>query len=241
MLGLRHDGAVTQARKSILGPRQRKGKTTNPRSLSNQFVAVTVKTTTGHARRYPIRTNASRYCARRAQSTPRANVTFMLFAPAGSQLSTIRLSSAWTGAWQTQPTAHIPSVNPAYCRDSAAPARAGAARRVSVSVPPAACADALAARRLRVPDLTPSTRQEGEVRNTTALLREYQAAGGTNPETHWGKPGTPPAPKNHGPVPGFPPDPHSCLPGTTVLATQTNRGRCKALLATAALLAEERL
>jgi hypothetical protein len=39
---------------------------------------------------------------------------------------------------------------------STAPARAGAVRRVSVSVPRPACADALAPRRLHVPDLTPS-------------------------------------------------------------------------------------
>jgi hypothetical protein len=55
---------------------------------------------------------------------------------------------------------------------STAPARAGAVRRVPGPIPPPACADALAPRRLRVPDLTPSTRQESEVGNTTALLHE---------------------------------------------------------------------
>jgi hypothetical protein len=52
------------------------------------------------------------------------------------------------------------------------PARAGAVRRVSGPIPSPACADAFAPRRLRVPDPTPSTRQESEVGNTTALLHE---------------------------------------------------------------------
>jgi len=55
---------------------------------------------------------------------------------------------------------------------SAAPARAGAVRRVPGPVAPPACADALAPRRLRVPDHTPSQCREGMVRNTTALLHE---------------------------------------------------------------------
>src|SRR5262245_35967091 len=57
-------------------------------------------------------------------------------------------------------------------RTSPAPARAGAVRCVPGPVPPPACADALAARRLRVPDLTPSKSRLGEVGNTTALLHE---------------------------------------------------------------------
>ncbi len=50
-------------------------------------------------------------------------------------------------------------------------------RGVSGLVPPAACADALAACRLRVPDLTPPTRREAEVRNTEAARSERPAAG----------------------------------------------------------------
>jgi len=57
-------------------------------------------------------------------------------------------------------------------RTSPVLACAGAVRCVSVPVSPAACTDVLAPRRFRVPDLTPSTRQEGEVGNTTALLCE---------------------------------------------------------------------
>ena len=48
------------------------------------------------------------------------------------------------------------TAHPVQRPHSTAPARAGAVRRASGPVPPPACADALAARRLRVPDLTPS-------------------------------------------------------------------------------------
>ena len=53
-------------------------------------------------------------------------------------------------------TPHNLATIPAHRPYSTAPACAAAVRGVSVSVPPAACADALAACRLRVPDLTPS-------------------------------------------------------------------------------------
>ena len=66
----------------------------------------------------------------------------------------------------------LPSHRPHRGRTSTVPARAGTVRRVSGPIPPPACADALAPRRLRVPDLTPSQSREGKVRNTTALLHE---------------------------------------------------------------------
>jgi hypothetical protein len=61
-----------------------------------------------------------------------------------------------------------PEAHPPY---SAAPAHAGTTRGRPGPAPPPASTDAVAARRLRVPDLTPTPRgPEGEVRNTTALL-----------------------------------------------------------------------
>ncbi len=70
---------------------------------------------------------------------------------------------------------------------------------------------------------------QGDPRARSGTLRLYcTTSRGTNPETHWGKPGTPapePRPRNPGPVPGFLPDPHSCLPSTTVLtARMTEEG-----------------
>lgn len=59
-----------------------------------------------------------------------------------------------------------------YCLYCANARACGAARRVSAPIPLVAWGDALAARRLRVPELTPTPRgPEGEVGNTTALLR----------------------------------------------------------------------
>ena len=54
----------------------------------------------------------------------------------------------------------IPAIQkPHTGRTNPVPARAGAVRCASVPVPPAACTDVLAPRRLRVPDLTTPTRQ----------------------------------------------------------------------------------
>jgi hypothetical protein len=61
--------------------------------------------------------------------------------------------------------------------------------------------------RLRVPDLTPSTRQESEVRNTTAQLQSEQAKGGPI-RKRTGEPGTAPGPGKSRPrfqVPQTPP------------------------------------
>ena len=67
--------------------------------------------------------------------------------------------------------------------DSTAPACAGAVRCVSVSVPPPACADALAPRRLRVPDLTPPTSKRARSGTLQLCYASKHAGGGTNPET----------------------------------------------------------
>ena len=92
---------------------------------------------------------------------------------------------------------------------------------------PPACPDGLAARRLRVPDLTPTPwRAMAEVRNTPSLLLDQQEGGPIRKRTG-GKPGIPPAPEKYGPVPCFPPDPHSCLPGTTESHRVNKRERCK--------------
>jgi len=65
----------------------------------------------------------------------------------------------------------------AYHPNSAVPVRAGTARRDSGSGTPPARVDAVAAFRFRDPDLTPSTRQEGEVRITPAPLRKLGRRG----------------------------------------------------------------
>jgi hypothetical protein len=56
-------------------------------------------------------------------------------------------------------------------RHKRAPERTGAACPGPAPVHPLTRADEVSAGRLRVPDLTPSTRQESEVGNTTALLQ----------------------------------------------------------------------
>ena len=69
--------------------------------------------------------------------------------------------------------------DPAYCPDTAVSAGAGAARHGSGPVPPAACTNQLAPRRLRVPDLTPTPCRRGQEHSSST---PRPPAGGTNPE-----------------------------------------------------------
>ena len=71
-------------------------------------------------------------------------------------------------------SAGLPRMPPAYSiyrLHRAMPARTGATRRDSGLAPPPTSGDAVAAFRLRDPDLTPSTSKEGEVRITPTALR----------------------------------------------------------------------
>jgi hypothetical protein len=104
----------------------------------------------------------------------------------------------------------------------------GAVCRDSGPISPPAWADALVPRRLRAPDLTPSTRQESKVRNTRLYYTSKQTGGETNPETHWGKPGTP-RPEKHCPVPGLSPRPPFLPPPTNndTPRRANNRGKRK--------------
>ncbi len=111
-----------------------------------------------------------------------------------------------------------------HYRHSAAPARAGAVRRVPGSIPPAACAGALAPRRLRVPDLTPSKRQEG-VRSGTLWL--YSASKtdnrGDQSGNALGNPEPPPAkPRPRFQVPQTPPASHLPPPRKQRRTRRTN-------------------
>jgi hypothetical protein len=110
-----------------------------------------------------------------------------------------------------RPAPHIPATGCTVPAQAQRPRVRGAVRRDSVPVPPPACADALAPRRLRVPDLTPSTRQESEVRNLRLYYTSKQTKEETNPKRTGGTPGTPPAPKNTARC-RVAPDPYSCLP-----------------------------
>src|SRR5690242_13085700 len=65
--------------------------------------------------------------------------------------------------------AHTPRIAPARCPDKPRSGVCGHCAGPSRPAPPAAWGDGVGPRRLRVPDLTPSTSKEGEVGNTTAL------------------------------------------------------------------------
>ena len=79
---------------------------------------------------------------------------------------------------------------PADRQHSATLAGAGTVRRDSGSPPPTS-GDAVAAFRLRDPDLTPSTSKEGEVRITPTPLRTTCRRGDQS-KSHWGHCGWPP-------------------------------------------------
>jgi len=96
---------------------------------------------------------------------------------------------------------------------SAAPARAGAVRCVSVPVSPAACTYVLAPRRFRVPDLNLS--KSKRLRSGTYISALRPPTGETNTEMHWGNPEPPPPPENHGPGSRFPQIPSCLHPKTT--------------------------
>lgn len=124
------------------------------------------------------------------------------------------------GAPGTPGAPQTPRSAPAQWPHSAAPARAGAVRRVSGPVPllPALTRSLRAASAF----LTSPPQQDKWARSGTLRLcsASEQVTGRTTPETHWGRTRNPPGPRKHGPVPGSPPDPHSCLPKTaTVPAT----------------------
>ena len=109
---------------------------------------------------------------------------------------------------------------------SAAPARAGAVRRVSVPIPllPALM------RSLRAASVFLTSPSKSK-RLRSGTLRLYytskQTTGETNPETHWGTRNRPRPRKTTAPVPGSP-DP-SCLPPKHDRPRRTNdRGKCTA-------------
>ena len=116
---------------------------------------------------------------------------------------------------------------PAHGPHSVTPTNTGAVRRVSVPVPPAACTFVLAPRRLRVPTSPPQ--QDKRARSGTLHLcyTSKQTTGETNPETYWGKPGTPPAPKTR-PGSRFSPRPPFLPPHHDTTHRAHDRGKCTA-------------
>jgi hypothetical protein len=107
---------------------------------------------------------------------------------------------------------HSTRIRAAYWSNSAAPARAGAVRRLSGPASPAACTNVLAPCRFRVPDLNPSKSKRLRSGTLHLCYTSKQTTGETNTETHWGNTRNPPGPENHGPVPGFPQTPIPASP-----------------------------
>src|SRR5580704_1192242 len=117
---------------------------------------------------------------------------------------------------------HTSPTRPAQRPYYTAPASAGAARGVSVSVPPPACAYALALRRLHVPGLTPTSKR---ARSGTLRLcyASKQPGGGPIRKRTGGKPGTPPAPEK--PTARFQVSPRPPFPASPTNATHCANDR----------------
>jgi hypothetical protein len=118
--------------------------------------------------------------------------------------------------------------SPHTARTSTAPARAGAARRVSVSVPPPACPDGLAPRRLRVPRTSPPHRARGRGREHYGSATRVNRQEGDQSGSALGENPEPPRPRKTRPGSRFSPRPPFLPPQTNATHRANDRKKCTA-------------